>query len=553
MQRVAASPCRTTLKNARSANHEKQIQPTDNEGVDYTMTDSTQVAIIGAGIGGLTAGAILTKAGIDCIVFEAGDKPGGYLAGFSRNGFRFDSSIQWFSQCGEGAFTSNIWKYIGEDHPHCPTLHAIQRYKGPTYDYSVTTDPDQLCDQWVKDFPESSRGIRAFQRDAKKLVGTLAILNNTIRTTQTMSPHAQCLHGLKMLHRSAPLIQYTLPSIEFSLNRYFKSAGLRQIFCSQESFLSVIVPFSWAFAQNFQSAPEGGASAVIDWLVPKTKLQLNARVQRIHCNDQQRATAIELEDGTLIQTRYIIAACDIQQLYQQMLPPRAIPPRRQRAINEMELHQSCFSLFIGLDCPASQLGFSQEMINLTSETATTRQAHTNGSPTDTILMIIAPSLRDPTLAPAGKGTLMIHCPANFDYQDQWRTGEHHQRGKEYYELKEQFAETILDRVEKQFPGLRDHIEHITTASPITYWRYTGNSRGTILGSKPCGKNFRNRVSQYTTPIKNLYMGGHCAEYGGGIPIATKAGTNAALIILQQEKNAAYATLRDVLDCIPETP
>ena len=65
-----------------------------------------------------------------------------------------------------------------------------------------------------------------------------------------------------------------------------------------------------------------------------------------------------------------------------------------------------------------------------------------------------------------------------------------------------------------------------------------------LASRP---NIKQKVARYRTPVENLFLGGHWAEYGGGVPIATKAGTNSALIVLQKENPAEFEALRGVVD------
>ena len=51
------------------------------------------VVIVGAGIGGLTAGALLSKAGLSVCVLEKEPHPGGYRAGFRRKDFLCDIAI----------------------------------------------------------------------------------------------------------------------------------------------------------------------------------------------------------------------------------------------------------------------------------------------------------------------------------------------------------------------------------------------------------------------------------------------------------------------------
>ena len=64
------------------------------------------VTVIGAGVGGLTAAALLSKAGLSVCVLEMADHSGGYLAGFRRKHFLFDTAIHWLNQCSPGGMAS---------------------------------------------------------------------------------------------------------------------------------------------------------------------------------------------------------------------------------------------------------------------------------------------------------------------------------------------------------------------------------------------------------------------------------------------------------------
>jgi prolycopene isomerase len=48
-------------------------------------------------------------------------------------------------------------------------------------------------------------------------------------------------------------------------------------------------------------------------------------------------------------------------------------------------------------------------------------------------------------------------------------------------------------------------------------------------------------------VKNLWLGGHWAELGGGVPIAVKSGMNAALLVMKELKPKAFKVLAKYVD------
>lgn len=67
------------------------------------------VIVIGAGISGLTAAGLLSRAGLSVCVLEMDARPGGYLAGFRRKDFRFDSAIHWLNQLGPDGLVTRVF------------------------------------------------------------------------------------------------------------------------------------------------------------------------------------------------------------------------------------------------------------------------------------------------------------------------------------------------------------------------------------------------------------------------------------------------------------
>ena len=55
-----------------------------------------EVLIIGAGLSGLSAAALLGKRGFQVTVIEKNDCPGGVAGIFKQSGFRFDMGPSWY-------------------------------------------------------------------------------------------------------------------------------------------------------------------------------------------------------------------------------------------------------------------------------------------------------------------------------------------------------------------------------------------------------------------------------------------------------------------------
>ena len=244
----------------------------------------------------------------------------------------------------------------------------------------------------------------------------------------------------------------------------------------------------------------------------------------------------------------VVGACDVEALYERMLPKDAVPEKLKRKLREAELYPSSVTVALALDRPTESFGFGEEMIYLSKDDVP-RERQCTGGPDEVGISLLAPSLRDPSLAPEGMGTLTIYIPAEFADHQRWRTGaDGAERGEAYERLKQEYAATLIRRVEERLaPGLSKHIVYCDVATPITHWRYTGNRNGSMMGARPGKANFQAGIAHYRTPVKGLYLGGHWAELGGGVPIAVRAGANAAMLILKDRRHPAAPTLAAYMD------
>ena len=515
------------------------------------------VTVIGAGVGGLVAATLLARAGLEVCVLEAESKPGGYLAGFKRQGFVFDTAIHWLNQCGPGGMVRRLFDSIRHDSPETPLMNRIRRYRGDGFDYLLTSNPDELRDALISDFPEDREGLFAFFATARTLGAAFANISSTMRSphTMTIGEKVRGLWRATMAGRS--FLRVAGVPADKGLRRIFHGPILDRMWRAESGLIACLMPVAWAYTGDFQRPAVGGSQRIPTWLADVCReaggeISCGCRAEQIVLKGD-RATAVRFnrsgDHGVAdeIRCRHVIAACDAETIYRRLLPAGTVSQRYGRRMDRAEVFDSAVSIFLGLSSTASDLGISEELVQITRD-GISRREHTSGDPEKTEINLLLPSTSDSTLAPPGKTTAILYTTARISANDCWKTGPGLTRGEAYYEFKQRYADVIVDRVERTLGvDLHSRIEIREIATPVTYGRFTGNKDGAIMGYRPTRSNMWARLASRTTPVGNVLIGGQWAEIGGGLPAAVRAGANAAAIVLKAELPDAFAALKDVMD------
>lgn len=528
----------------------------------YRVSEKS-IVIVGAGIGGLTAGAMLSKMGFKCTVLEMDARPGGYLAGFRRKDFRFDSAIHWLNQCGPKGYVTQIFSSLGSDYPKAKVLDNIRKIISDDFEYEFGNNPEEFKQELIKRFPEDEKGIEKFFEKARGLAKAFNQGFHIQRSISTFPFWQVPFHGIRMLN----FVRYFIPHIRYSgdeklaqgLKKYFSDPKINEYFGSEPDMLSCLIPLAWAYNNDFQSPPKGGGQAYAEWLVHViesfgSEVRFKSKVIEFETKDKTVSKVRytdKINNVHEISADYVIAACDIEKMYQNWLPSSEAIKKSLDKINKAELYSSAVTLSIGLDCPAEELGFTEQLLYISPKNSS-RDEHEHGGPEKCGIHLLSGSAKDKSLAPKDKGTLTIFAPAFFKDYSEWGTivdqNGKRIRGAEYKSKKEEVAEIIMSRVEQYLNiELKKHIEYLDIATPITHERYTDNKEGTMMGARPGKANYQLGVANYKTPYKNLFVGGHWAELGGGVPIAVQAGVNASLLILKNEKHKGFKLLGKLID------
>lgn len=525
-------------------------------------TDHFDVVIIGAGISGLTSAGLFSRFGLKVCVLEMDARPGGYIAGFRRKDYRFDSAIHWLNQCGPHGLVTSTFKLIGNDYPKSSLQKKIRRFLVDDQNHLVTNDIDQFEKDIITKFPHEKKGIQKFIKDAKKIGKSFKNFSDIHRSMDTMNLMEKAAHGIKMLRFVRPFIPHLKyngeEGVKKGLKKYFKDEKLMRIFSAEPDLLSCLIPIGWADIDDYQLPPEGGSQVYAEWLehvvfsydneiryqskVNKIDVE-NGVAKRIHYTFKKRMEQSVCAD-------YVVAACDVETLYEKFLNEAFVPKKRLKAIKEAELYASAITLNIALNCSAEELGFGEEILYIANGNLT-RAELGSGDPHKSGMHILASSVRDKSLAPENGGTLTVFIPGFVDQFNNWELEENEKgqkvRGDKYKELKKEVADLLLDRVEAKLNiDIRSNIEYIDVATPITHERYTGNKGGSMMGARPGKKNMKLGVAHYKTPVENLFLSGHWAELGGGIPVAVRAAINSTLLVFKSKDKKTFKLLTKYL-------
>lgn len=484
--------------------------------------DAYDVIVIGAGMGGLSAAALLARAGRSVLLVERHDRVGGYAHAFRRGRYLFDSAVHMVGGCEPVAFEGG-----GLLHRLLSALGVRERLDFERIDplYAAAYPGRMLrvpCD--LEEFVRVAADGRV--AEAKGLRQVLNECLNIRQETRRAAELATPLDVVRCPDRFPTLLRYRRATLSQVLDEHLDRAETKALAASlwpylglppsRVSFLyfatmlmSYLADGAFYCRGSFQRLADSLAAALTE---NGGELLLRTPVRRIQL-EGGRVSGVVLENGQRIAAPLVLSNADATQTFHELVGADALPPRLTASLGRLRPSISAFVVYAAAELELGPDACHETFVYDSWDHDAAYRSSLAGEPG--WLSVTAPSLADPDLAPAGQQLLTLTTLVPYASPRGWRRS------------KDVFARRLLARAEARFPGLEAGLRFSEPATPRTMERYTRNTEGAIYGWELSPGQVGPGRPGIETPIPGLSLVGHWTLPGGGVYGVVWSGIDAA--------------------------
>ncbi len=476
--------------------------------------------VIGSGIGGLTAGALLARYGKAVLVCESHAIAGGAAHSFHRRGFEFDSGPSFYCGLGKQRPSLNplrqVLDVLGESIEVVP-YDPMGHYHFPEGTFPVYSNAERYREAVAEITPTGARELERFEK-------RLLPLYEALRDVPTIALRADWQLISVLLGRYFPSLLKMLPqlgviqgSVGDVMDKEVHDSWVRRLIDLECFLLSglkahgTIAPeVAFMLGERTRAGveyPVGGSGAIVDALVRGLKrwggeLRLNAHVEQILV-EAGKAVGVRLRQGEIIKAPVVISNATIWDTYNTLLLKEDLPPSYRESSLKTPAVESFMHLHLGIR--------AEGLENLTGHHVVVHDANKDITQPGNTCMISIPSVWDASLAPEGHH--VVHAYTLEPYE-----GWHRDEG--YEEKKKTRSQPLFKALERVIPDIRDRIVLELIGTPLTHSHYLRRYQGTYGPAIAAGKGM---FPGSQTPISGLYRVGDSTMPGIGVPAVAASG------------------------------
>jgi phytoene dehydrogenase-like protein len=522
------------------------------------IPEQVDVAVVGAGLGGLVAAARLARAGKRVAVFDGHYVAGGSCTMFQRRGpgglYNFDIGLHYIGDCGVRGAIPSILGDLGITLDYRPLdPDGFDTLVFPDFTFRIPASRGAYRDRLVAMFPSERRGIDRYvalleqvEQIGKKFEQTGG--KPTLRLALDVALHGRLL------------ARYQNATIAQVLDDCTRDPRLRAVILGQNgdyglppSEVSALLHCGLA-NHYFTGAvyPVGGGQVIADALAGVIEasggtVHLRHGVSGIVVRDGRAAgVRVETRDGLHeVAAQWVLSNADLKRTVAELLPAEAVPAAWADKIRGYRMAGALFMTCLGVEGDLRAYGM-QNSNYWQFDGHDTEAMYRAGRRADAAVAagcyVTSASVKDPETthhAPAGYSTVEVMTLVPADAA-MWGVVEQapgtwsYKESPAYQATKQRLEDDMVRRFAMLFPAAAERIVLRESATPLTHTRYTRASGGTAYGIAATPDQFMQKRPGYRTPIDRLLLCGASTRAGHGVVGAMMSGRNAASTLLKLE-------------------
>jgi all-trans-retinol 13,14-reductase len=516
--------------------------------------NSWDAIVIGSGIGGLTAAALLARSGQRVLVLERHTTAGGATQTFRRAGYEWDAGLH----------------YMGEVHRPNSTLRRIFDYISggklewarmpDVYNRIVIDDRAYECPSGATAF--KTRMKEYFPDEAAAIDRYIELVFDGNRTARSFFAHRAMppdIAGPLYRDMCEPFRAFSDRTVSDVLDELTANAELKAVLCGHFGDYC-LAPGRASFAMHAMlirhyidgaSFPVGGSARLAETTVDvicgaQGAVLVAAEVASILLDDDGKACGVTMRDGREFRAPVVISDAGAVNTLTKIVPPQAIEPGLVDDIESIGPSLPWVMLNIGFRHTDAELGLDGTNIwahsgpDIDAEIAAYEaDPHHTAMP---LYFMSFPSAKDPSWQNRypGRATIDIGGLTSWDLFEPYADSAWMRRGAEYEELKRKFTDELLDQVLRFCPQLEGRIDHLELATPLSFNHFLGRHYGDFMSLAHSPRRFALQGLSSHTHVPNLYLSGQDVA-AAGVSGAIMGGAVAASAVLGRDVLADLPT------------
>ncbi|WP_136809442.1 phytoene desaturase family protein [Desulfosediminicola flagellatus] len=463
---------------------------------------NADVVIVGSGIAGLTAGAILSKNGKKVVIVEKQPAPGGALRQFRRNRISFDVGFHYTGGLGSGEILDIIWKYCDV----LPKLSVLPLTPGgyDHFEFFKTSQPihgyfsyERFAEELKTLFPAEKQGIDVY-------FSTIRQICNDVPFYKTDLPLTPFLRGYKSNPRSLA---------EF-LDSHLKDPRLKSVLAApaflygvpiQQASLEIHALVAHGYYSGAYTVA-GGGQAIVDAFISTLERNGVQLITDAHVTSLQSAngavTGVNIEGHEEIFCDQVIYTGHPATMVE-MVPQSVFRPAYKTRLRELENSLSMFAVFCkgehslnGSEGPANYYLLPDEGDVLPKDANT---------PHNLRPMMMTGSQGHPCdpLQQDQNGIILLRLGYWKD-TERFAAAGTDRRSPEYADFKMSVGREMIAKAEQRWGDICGHLEPLAVGTPLTF-------RDELVAPNGCAYGAMHCLGQYNPDVRTrmpgLYLSG----------------------------------------------